>query len=170
MTVTPGNFIPPLMVSLLVWGVYRRVRRSIGRQPVQPKRLILRVIIFSVVSVIVAFAGLSYPKVLLGFAGGVALGVALAFVGLRLTRFETTAEGKFYTPNTHIGLALSLLLVGRLAYRRFVLQGNDFNSNQSPMALGKSPLTLGIFGLLAGYYIIYLTGVLLHSADPKLLS
>jgi hypothetical protein len=167
MTIAPNNFIPPLMVSLLVWGVYRRVRRSIGRQPLQPKRLMLRIGIFGVVAVIVAFTGLSYPKVLLGFAAGFFLGVPLALVGLRLTRFETTAEGKFYTPNTHIGVALSLLFVGRLAYRMFVLHGSGFVGGQSPVGMGQSPLTLGIFGLLAGYYIVYFIGVLWHSRGVK---
>src|SRR4051812_11893711 len=108
------NFIPPLIVSLVVWRVYRRVRRSVGRQPLQPKRLMLRIGIFSIVTVLIAFAGLGNVKVLLGLAAGMFLGVPLAFLGLHLTRFETTPEGKFYIPNTHIGIGLSLLLVGRL--------------------------------------------------------
>lgn len=104
------------MTSLVIWGMYRRVRRNIGRQPLQPKRLILRIVIFSLISALFVFIGLEHPKVLLGFGGGVLLGVPLAFVGLRLTRFETTAEGRFYTPNLYIGVGLSLLLVARLAY------------------------------------------------------
>ena len=108
MTVSPNNFIPPLIVTLVVWRMYLRVRRSIGRQPLQPKRLIFRIGIFSIVTVMIAFTGLAEPKVLLGFIGGALLGVPLAFLGLRLTRFEATAEGKFYTPNTHIGIGVLL--------------------------------------------------------------
>jgi hypothetical protein len=163
----PGNFIAPLMLSVVSLGVFRRVRRNIGRQPLQPRRLMFRIVIFSLISVLVVFIGLSYPKVLVGFAAGVLLGVPLAILGLRLTRFETTLEGKFYTPNTHIGIALSLLLVVRLAYRLCVIYGSRFSSNQTTIGLGKSPLTLGIFGLLAGYYFVYFIGVLLHGRDGK---
>lgn len=165
MNVSPTNFIPPLVVTFVVWSIYLRVRRSIGRQPLQPKRLILRIVIFSLVSILVALTGLGDLRVMLGFAGGLLSGVLLAFLGLRLTRFETTAEGKFYTPSTHIGIALSLLLVGRLAYRLPLLLGFSSGAAETTPGLGKSPLTLGVFGLLAGYYIVYFIGVLLHSRD-----
>jgi len=38
-------------------------------------------------------------------AGGIA-GVALSFLGLRLTRFEVQDDGLHYTPNAYIGMAL----------------------------------------------------------------
>lgn len=56
---------------------------------------------------------LTHPTTLLVPAGIAALGV----YGLRLTRFERTPTGLFYTPNAHLGIALSLLLVLRLGYR-----------------------------------------------------
>ena len=164
---TPTNFIPPLVVSLVVWRVYRRVRRNIGRQPLQPKRLVLRIAIFTFIAVMLAVMARESANVLMGFAGGILLGVPLALVGLYLTRFEVTPEGKFYTPNTYIGVGLSLLLIARIAYRLFLLYSAAPVPGKSPAALGNSPLTLGVFGLMAGYYIVYLTGVLWHSRDVK---
>ena len=52
---------------------------------------------------------------------GVVGGAALGRLGLRLTRFEQTPLGLFYTPNAHLGVALSLLFLGRLIYRVFQL-------------------------------------------------
>ena len=49
-----------------------------------------------------------------GLAGGLALGVPLGLYGLHLTRFETTPEGRFYTPNPYMGVGLSMLLAGRV--------------------------------------------------------
>jgi hypothetical protein len=91
--------------------------------------------------------------------GGCAAGVALALWGLRLTRFERTAEGFFYTPNAYIGVGLSLVLVARILYRmeQLYLGGAAPASNPS---FARSPLTLVIFGLVAGYYTCYAAGLL----------
>ena len=92
-------------------------------------------------------------------------GALLGFLGLRLTRFETNAAGHSYTPNTHIGIALSALFVGRMAYRLIVLNGATTGQNHAPPF--QSPLTLFILGLTVGYYLVYQTGLLIHSRDKK---
>src|SRR5689334_20773065 len=43
-------------------------------------------------------------------------GVYLIEILMQHTKFEATAEGNFYTPHTYIGLAVSALLLGRVAY------------------------------------------------------
>src|SRR5271170_33113 len=100
--------MPILFGSLIAWSIYRRVRRNIGRQKLRPRRAITSIIILSVVSVLIVVTSLQNSDLLLGFSGGLSLGVLLGFIGLHLTRFETTDDGHFYTPNTHIGVALSL--------------------------------------------------------------
>ena len=55
MPVTPSNVVVPLVfLGLIVWRVYRRIRRSIGRQPVRRKRLTTGIILYSVISVVLA--------------------------------------------------------------------------------------------------------------------
>ncbi len=88
--------------------------------------------------------------------------MALAFVGLKLTNFETTAQGRFYTPNPYIGTALTVLLAARLVYRLIVLSNSSQNPTQPP-PLMQSSLTLCVFGILAGYYMAYYIGVLARS-------
>jgi hypothetical protein len=93
------------------------------------------------------------------------LGAGLGFIGLRLTKFETNAEGHFYTPNTHIGVALSLLFVGRMLYRFWVLRDVTVAPGHPPPF--QSPLTFFIFGLIAGYYLVYYVGLFVHTHDKK---
>ncbi len=71
-----------------------------------------------------------------------------------------TPAGLFYTPNAHLGIALSLLLVLRLGYRFVMLQLGGQGVDPQSMQLGSSPLTMAIFGTLAGYYVTYAIGLL----------
>ncbi len=109
---------------------------------------------------------LQNTNVLLGFGGGLLLGGLLGFVGLRLTRFETTEEAHFYTPNTHIGIALSLLLVGRMIYRMYFYgsMGAPMTNHPRPVF---GPLTCFIIGLTIGYYVVYYIGLFVHTHDRK---
>jgi hypothetical protein len=80
---------------------------------------------------------------------------------LRLTCFEVTGEGMFYTPSAHLGVALSTLLVCRIAYR--FLNGGGFpgaGSGAPPAPPALTPLTLLLIGTLAGYYCTYAVGLL----------
>src|ERR1700733_10787901 len=144
--------MPLLFGGLIAWSIYRRVRRNIGRQKLRPRRAITSIVILSAISVLIAATGFQNTNLLLGFGGGLLLGALLGLAGLRLTRFETTDEGHFYTPNTHIGVALSVLFVGRIAYKYIV---KNQAAAQNPAMPFQSPLTLFILGLTVGYYIVY---------------
>ena len=101
---------------------------------------------------------------------GVLLGAALGQLGLRHTKFEVDTQGHFYTPHTYIGVGVSALLVARLAYRFMVIYpaAAAVPPGSNPLAsYQKSPLTLAIFGLLVGYYLIYYLGVLSKSRAFK---
>jgi hypothetical protein len=160
-----AHLFPIFLAGLFAWGIYRRVRRNIGRQPLHPGRTKRSIVILSLVSAVIVYTSLQNTNLLLGFGGGIVLGALLGFAGLKLTRFETTDEGHFYTPNTHIGVALSVLFVGRIAYK-FIATG-DAATAQNPATPFQSPLTLFIFGLTVGYYLVYQTGILIHNHDKN---
>ncbi len=170
MTTVPFNWsalMPALIVALIAWRMVRRVRRLIGRQPVRTGRLVLTSILFPVLVVLLGFSGLRDVVLLEGLAGGLVIGAVLARVGLRMTKFEVTDAGLFYTPNAAIGVALSLLFIGRLIYRFSAIYLATGRFDPATMqSFGKSPLTLLIFGVLAGYYTAYAIGILMwrHSA------
>ncbi|MDB6113349.1 MAG: putative rane protein [Lacunisphaera sp.] len=163
---TSSQTVPALIIAFVSWRVYLRARRTIGRQHFRPAQLKVRIVMFSVVTLLLAaFALLNLPA-LGALAGGLVLAVGLSWFGLHLTKFEDTPEGKFYTPNTALGLAITALFVGRLLYRFFVIYSTpQLRAPGTPLAF-QSPLTYFLFGLTAGYYIAYSVGVLIRSHRP----
>jgi hypothetical protein len=157
--------LPVLFGGLFAWSIYRRVRRNIGQQPLRPRRIIVSIVIISIITIVLFGFSLQQPHLLLGIGSGLLLGVPLGFVGLRLTRFETTDAGHFYTPNTTIGVALSVLFIGRLAYRFWALRDAVMAAHSPPPF--QSPLTLFILGLTLGYYLVFYIGLFVHTHDRK---
>jgi hypothetical protein len=158
--------MPVLIGGLFAWSIYRRIRRNIGRQPLRPRRYIFSLVIFALIGFFIVAAALQTQNMnlLSGFGGGILLGGILGFFGLRLTKFDTTIEGHFYTPNTYIGSALSLLLVGRIIYNYWRNGGLTPPPDHPPV---QSPLTYFIIGLTFGYYIVYYIGLFVHTHDKK---
>jgi hypothetical protein len=165
---------PSLVVSLgvtalILWRVYARVRRMVGRQRFRRGRSWFTVIFFPLLLAMLFAISLAHPLNLVALAAGAALGIALGVYGLHLTRFESTLQGMFYTPSAHLGIALSLLFIGRVGYRLMQLNfiGGDGPTSSSDFA--RSPLTLAIFGTLAGYYVAYAIGLLrwAHRVDAE---
>ena len=141
---------------LLVWRVYARERRMTGRQKLSRARAWTMLVVFPALIALLAFAAHAHGEALLGLAAGLAIGSVMGLYGLRLTRFEATDEGGFYTPSAYLGIAVSLLLAGRLLYRLVeILRGDP-----AAVSLALSPLTLLVVGLLAGYYVAYAIGLL----------
>ena len=92
--------------------------------------------------------------------------------GARRTRYQTF-EGKLhYIPHTYTGIAVSLLFVGRLAYRVVEIYSMDgatraegaasMQSFGQPDAV-KSPATVGLLCAVIGYYLCYYSWVLWKS-------
>ncbi|WP_243040315.1 DUF1453 domain-containing protein [Dyella sedimenti] len=154
-----------ILIPLMAFAVWRRVRGSFGRQPIRRHRMTGRIAVFAVIGLLLALGGLHNLRLLEGLLGGVLAGAVLGIVGLRLTRFERDASGAdLYIPNAWIGSLLTVLLVARLAWRLLVAmpQLQDPAMTHSAPALGNSPLTLAIFGLMIGYYVCYFSGLLVH--------
>lgn len=162
------SWLPTLIfIPLIGFGLYRRFRRTFGRQPVTPRRMILRIVVLSVVCTLLLVG--SAPTAGVGAAAGAGLvgGLLFGLVGLRLTRFETTHEGRFYVPNAWIGIAVTALFLGRLVARLFTMSEHVAAAQSGGPAfagLQRSPLTLALFFLLAGYYASYYAGVIWRSA------
>ena len=164
----PRLLTPILIGALVVWGIVRRLRRTFGRQRVQPVRLWIRIGILTLVGALYgAGSVVRGPEMLEALILGLACGAALGYLGLRHTRFEVTPQGRFYTPHTYIGLAVTLLFLGRLAYRFLSLpngmNGMFVSDPNAAAAYQRSPLTVGIFAVLIGYYVLFYAGVLLRT-------
>lgn len=162
---TTTQLLPALIVPFIGWRIYTRVRRNVGRQPFHERRWKSTVIVFSVLSALLGLAALGSLPALGGLAGGLALGATLAVVAFKLTSWESTPEGNFYTPNIVIGLGVTLVFVGRIAYRIIVVFGMTPAERAAAggIAAYQNPLTLLTFGITAGFYITYNASLLLHA-------
>jgi hypothetical protein len=160
----------PIMVGAVVlWALYRRVRRSFGRQAINPVRLRMRIGLLVLIGGLLLVGSVRQFALLASLLGGAGCGAAFAYLGLRHTKFETSQEGCFYTPHTYLGLLLTAVFVGRILFR--VLPG--LAAAPATLAPGTTlpvaalnPATLATLGLLLGYYLRYCAGVLKASAVP----
>ncbi len=159
---SPHALLVAAIALLVVWRVLRRVRRLVGRQRVVVRRLMWTAIVFPLLLVAVSIPNVANAGFVEAIVAGVVAGIALALLGLKLTRFEAAPDGRFYVPNTVLGVAISLLFIGRLVYRfgaMYLVAGRfDPASFQS---FGRSPLTLALFGVVAAYFATYSIGILM---------
>ncbi|HTD13120.1 MAG TPA: CcdC protein domain-containing protein [Steroidobacteraceae bacterium] len=147
------------ILALIAWRMHARVRRMIGRQRLSRVRPWISIVVFPLLVAMLAFAALRQHSLAMYLASGVIVGVGLGVLGLRLTRFETTTEGLYYTPSAHLGVALSALLLCRIAYRFAVGGLPDSGAASAPPGANLTPLTLLLIGTLAGYYTTYALGL-----------
>jgi Na+/H+ antiporter NhaD/arsenite permease-like protein len=148
-------------VPLIVWRLYSRIRRLIGKQRSSLRRHWLVALFFPIIAILLMFANLASPLGLGGLLLGLAVGVALAIWGLKLTKFERAGEQFFYTPDSRIGIFIILLFIGRLGYRLLQMVTLTGDAAQTASVnFSRSPLTTVIFGVLAGFYCCYSIGLI----------
>jgi hypothetical protein len=156
------SFPAPLLIliPLIAWRIYVRIRRAVGRQRLSKYRVWITVGIYTVILVAIGLGTREHPERLGWMVGGLALGIPLGVFSLKKTKFEPTREGLFYTPNAHLGIILSMLFVGRILYRIFAVYLVATTAKpRDPSDFMGSAATVAIFGLLAGYYITYAIGL-----------
>lgn len=160
-----------ILIAIILFAVARRARALIGRQKIWPTGLATRLATFTVLGVVIIAVTIAHPLNLLGDVVGLAIGAALAWYGLRLTVFEHTPDGSYYTPNLYIGLAVFVLFIARFGYRVFtVMQQSEALTKQAangaanPFAQfsGGDPLTSAAYFILIGYYVVYYIALLVR--------
>jgi hypothetical protein len=164
-----------LLVALLVFVLYRRLRRTFGRQPLRPARMAVRIVVFAVLAVLLAPTALRSNAFAGAALAGLCAGIVLALWGASRTRFERTGTELYYVPHTYTGIAVSLLFIGRVAYRLLQAYGATHGVRTASAAdpgsgfagYVSSPLTLGLFFALVGYYVCYLGSILWKSKHLK---
>ncbi|HEX3395206.1 MAG TPA: hypothetical protein VHS76_00815 [Steroidobacteraceae bacterium] len=162
-----------ILAILLVFLIYRRFRRNFGQQPMRPVRMVVRIVLLLVVGCLLLPSALRSAALMSAVLGGIAVGVALAVWGAAQTRFLRSSGQLFYVPHTYTGVAVSFLFLGRLIYRLVQMYGNMHAAHAAgagspspalaPAGMLKSPLTLGLFFVLMGYYVCYYSVVLWKS-------
>jgi hypothetical protein len=173
-----SRIAPFLFAALVVWIIYRRFRRNFGQQPLRPAAMRVRIGILIIVGCLLLPAALRSSAFLLAMLGGTIIGAVLAVFGAQRTRFLRVAGQLFYVPHSYTGAVVSLLFLGRIVFRLMQVYGQMHAGqlgamdaqNRSPLGMINSPLTLGMYFVLMGYYVCYYALVLRNSksaaADP----
>ena len=168
-----SQIVPYLTAILVVFLIYRRLRRSFGQQPLRPARMSVRIVLLLVVGCLLLPAAFRSTAFMSAVLLGAVAGVSLAMWGVARTRFLRVSNQLYYVPHTYTGIAVSLLFLGRLVYRLAQVYGNMHaphsagadaaNQSFAPTSMVQSPLTLGLFFVLMGYYVCYYSMVLWKS-------
>ncbi len=167
-----SQIVPYAIAILVVFLVYRRFRRNFGQQPVAAVRMRVRIILLLVIGCLLLPAALRSAAFMSAVVAGAAVGIALAMWGAARTRFLLISTQLYYVPHTYTGIAVSFLFLGRLIYRLVQVYGSmhathtaadSANQAFAPASMLQSPLTLGLFFVLMGYYVCYYSMVLWNS-------
>lgn len=154
---TQTHMIMLALTPLIVWRVYKRVQRLTLRQKSRLWRHWFGVVFLPVALLAMSMMLASRPVVLGALMGGAALGAVLAAAALRRTGFESVDGEYFYTPYAPIGMVVAMVFIARVLYR--IVEMSMLGAGQAP-AFGSSPLTMGIMGVVAAYYLVYAGGLL----------
>jgi hypothetical protein len=145
-----------LLVPLMVWRIYSRLKRLMSRTQLHLWRAYAAAVLLPLILGVLAAQSLAAPLTLGALALGAVIGIALGLWSMKLSRLENTAEGFFYTPSMHIGLVVSMVCVGRLLYRGFDLYLQMHNGMPVPPSNAPlSPLTALPLANVFCYYASY---------------
>jgi len=150
--------VAAVLVPLVLWRVYSRVRRLTTRQRSHTWRHRTTLVFFPLLVLALGIVALGTNAIALaGLAAGLPVGAVLGRIAINKTRFDQADGAYYFTPNAPIGLAVAALFMGRMAWRgyEFYVLGSFAHHE-----FVTSPLTLVIFGVLAGYYMSYAFGLL----------
>lgn len=161
MQVDYSRIWPYVIAIPAVLLIYRRLRRSFGQQPVRPVRMWIRIGILTLLGFSFLPAAFKSIPFLAAEAGGLGAGIALALWGTSRTRYRSEFGQVYYVPHTYTGIAVSVLFLGRLAYR--LAQPYAWNSDVdstsgstfAPPIIMSSPFTAALVFFLIGYYVCY---------------
>lgn len=152
-----------VLVPLLVWRIYSRLKRMLARQESQLWRHWLSALAFPVLLAWLALSMLDNVLGLSCLAAGALGGFWLGVFGLKSTRFETIGKRYFFTPNLRIGIIVFMLFAARMLYRGlelYMVSRVETPNLMSQTEFVQSPATAAVLGLLAGYCASFSIGML----------
>ncbi len=144
-----------VLVPLVAWRLYARFRRLVGRQRLSRVRPWISLTVFPALVLTLAWLAHSRADALAWLGAAIVAGALLARYGLSRTVFEAASGRFFYTPHAPLGIALTVLFAGRIVYRVYEV----VTAGAAAADFARSPVTLAVFGLLAGYYMGYAIGL-----------
>lgn len=159
------NYSVLIIVLLVIFGIYRRVRRSIGAQVLRPRTLRTRAYIFIAIMILLLVASYAEPLAYISDAVGIIIGGFLAYFAIKTTQFERGSRGWVYRTHAWISGVVIALFFARLVDRFYesyhVMNQASMNTSgaaasaQMHNSIVGDPWTAGMFFILFAYYSCY---------------
>jgi hypothetical protein len=157
--------LPLVLIALTPLILIQRYRVGSARRMARPWLATLSLVLMAI-SALVFLGGAAVTAMWVrgafsGAAAGVAVGTALGFVGLVLTRWEPTPATLHFTPNQWLVLFVTVIVSARVAYglwRMWTVAEAGVYGTAMVTAFG-IPESLGAGGVVIGYYTAYAWGV-----------
>ncbi len=159
-TITLSTLIPLVLPPLLAWRAYSRLRRLFGRQRLGRLRPWIGIAIYAVLLSGLMYVAVPHVERMVWIAIGLSGGAIIGVFAFKQTRFEATKQGLFYTSEVRYGILISAVFVGRLLYRLLQIYWLEPTLPRTFESFASSLLTMAVFGLLAGYYLSFSTGLI----------
>ncbi|KHD85124.1 CcdC protein domain-containing protein [Heyndrickxia ginsengihumi] len=153
-----------IIAAVIIFGIFRRIRRNIGWQQLNQGRIMFRAILLFIVGIVFLGESISHPVSLVSDVIGIMIGIVLSYYSAGMTRFEQRDRSWYYRPNTWVGTAVIAIFFIRLIYRFYEMyahgvlsgvQGEQASEMQNMgYAVGNS-WTAGFLLIMFAYYVSY---------------
>ena len=166
--------LPLLFVVLIPFSLFQRYRVGTARRPARSwvATLNLAAIAVSIAFFLTgaAMTSLWVPEALRYSAAGVAGGCVLGLLGLLLSRWESTQDGLFYTPNRWLVLGVTFVVSARILYGFWrVWETWRLNPDETSWVVAAGVAgSLAAGGIVLGYYFAYWMGLRLRLKRHRL--
>jgi hypothetical protein len=157
--------LPLAFVVLLPLSLVQRYRagtaRRMGRSWVATLNIAALGLSAVVFIIAAAITNVWAPETLRYSIAGLAAGAVLGLLGLKLTRWEPAARGLHYTPPRLLVLLITLAVASRVVYGfvRALRTWEDAGLHGPWVATVGAAGSLGVGGLVLGYYLTYWAGL-----------
>lgn len=157
-----------LALALALWplGLWQRYRAGRSRRRARALQVRLNAVALLLSTLLfvagAALAGVWVEAALANACAGLAAGLALGIIGLRLARFEAGHGQLHYTANAWLAAALVLLVAARVALGAWQVWHRGWVGAPAPVPwpwLAGHASLLAVGGLLLGYHLAFAWGL-----------
>ncbi|MDM5198353.1 sporulation protein [Fictibacillus enclensis] len=146
-----------ILLLVMAFVIYRRTQRTIGFQFFKPRRLIFRMILFTLIIIGFLANAALHPHTLFYAVPGILIGAVLVRYAALHSKFQWKNNELYYRTHKWIEATVLILFLGRFLYRFLILAGSSDWQSMQNMQYGQhfttDPLTAFVFFILGTYYI-----------------
>jgi uncharacterized membrane protein YiaA len=170
MELTVTTVVLLILIPLLVWRIYMRLKMLFARQESVMWRHWSSAVFFPIVLASAASSMLANPPALSMLGGAVVIGGWLGVYGLKKTRYEITERGYFFTAPVRVGMIICMLFLARVL--QIAVEFYTNRQSETPHIIHhdqvmQHPATVITFGLLVGYFAVYSIGLIRWRLQQK---